>query len=223
MLESFLNSIYLISEEYFINENLRNLELEISCEFYEKIKENERIFNLILTEVFSINKSYEFEIKHIMKENQIAIETELVYLTDFIEPKIAIFKNDIEDYRLNLNEQIDFCKGNSIRKLNNLREKYKFLNEKDVEILLFVSVYWIIGYQVKVKSKQNNSLLNIDINDVMANQVRILNQRDLIERLVKHKDIDILRNYYFENIKLFSLYNFYVNNNNDNSNNIISN
>ena len=69
----------------------------------------------------------------------------VIYLTDFIEPKISVFKNDIEDYKLNLNEQIKFAKKNSIQKLEAIRNEYN-LTKNDIVNLLFIIVFWVPGF-----------------------------------------------------------------------------
>ena len=82
-----------------------------------------------------------------MSENEFSIELELIYLTDFIEPKIAVFKNDTEDYKLNLNEQIKFAKQNSINKLEIVREKYN-MNKNDIINILFIIIFWVPGFDI---------------------------------------------------------------------------
>ena len=117
MKEAFITSIDLMSEEFFYQAKLKDKKFSFRTSTFESLKE-------IFEEVKEINSYYESEIKYIMMENEVLSEIEMVYLTDFIEPKIAIFKNDIEDYKINLNEQIRFVKGNCIQRLKEVTNKY---------------------------------------------------------------------------------------------------
>ena len=217
MQDSFLNMLHLISDEYFFEENFqKNIFF-----FSEKIfSSDEKTIQEILKQIVEINNYYENEIKYIMIENEIAIEIELIYLTDFIEPKISVFKNDIEDYKLNLNEQIKFAKKNSIKKLEIVREKY-LLTKNDIVNFLFIAVFWVPGFDIcfgHVKDEEVNfdvlekekKLKWINLDNVIYRKYRIKSKKEFIDNMVKEKGLDQIKSFYYENIKCISLYNFYT-------------
>ena len=207
MQEAFLTSIYLISEEYFLEQNLKNNIFSFTKNIF-KLKDYE--IKNILHEISEINNNYENEIKYIMAENEISIEIEIIYLTDFIEPKIAVFKNDTEDYKLNLNEQIKFAKNNSINNLETLRKKHK-ASVKDISNLLFWIVFWIPGYDVSLIEEKENEVRKINVDDQIRRKNRIISRREFVENIVKQGGLDQIKSYFYEHLKCFSLYNFYSN------------
>ena len=217
MQDSFLNMLHLISDEYFIEQNFqKNIFF-----FSEKIfNMNDSDIELILEKIVEINNYYQNEIKYIMIENEIAIEIELIYLTDFIEPKISVFKNDIEDYKLNLNEQIKFAKKNSINKLESLRKEYN-LTKNDMVNLLFIIVFWVPGYDICISDIKNeelsyellekqNKCRYINLDNKLYRKYRIRTKKEFINNMVKEKGLDMIKSFYYENIKCISLYNFYT-------------
>ena len=217
MQDSFLNMLHLISDEYFFEQNFQK-----NIFFF-----SEKIFNmtdtdieLILGKIVEINNYYQNEIKYIMIENEIAIEIELIYLTDFIEPKISVFKNDIEDYKLNLNEQIKFAKKNSINKLEKLRTEYN-LTKNDLVNLLFIVVFWVPGFDICISDIKNEKLNYdvlekekkcrfINLDNIIYRKYRIRTKKEFIDNMVKEKGLDQIKSFYYENIKIISLYNFYT-------------
>ena len=217
MQDSFLNMLHLISDEYFFEQNFqKNIFF-----FSEKIfNMNDSDIELILEKIVEINNYYQNEIKYIMIENEIAIEIELIYLTDFIEPKISVFKNDIEDYKLNLNEQIKFAKKNSIKKLETLRVEYN-LTKNDIVNLLFITVFWVQGFDICISDIKNEKL-NYDIleqekkcrfinlDNIIYRKYRIRTKKEFIDNMVKERGLDQIKSFYYENIKIISLYNFYT-------------
>ena len=217
MQDSFLNMLHLISDEYFYEQNFqKNIFF-----FSEKIfKSNENLIQEILKKIVEVNNYYENEIKYIMIENEIAIEIELIYLTDFIEPKISVFKNDIEDYKLNLNEQIKYAKKNSINKLEAIRAEYN-LTKNDIVNFLFISVFWVTGFDIcfgDIKNEELNSdilekekkLRFINLDSIIYKKYRIRTKKEFIDTMVKEKGLDQIKSFYYENIKCISLYNFYT-------------
>ena len=123
-------------------------------------------------------------------ENEIFIETELIYLIDFIEPKIPVYKNDIEDYKITLNEQIRYYKEISISKLNNLKNNtYKYLTKENIEDMIFILIFWVVGNKISINSKE------IDVDNIIQRKHKIKSRKDFIKNLVNHKN----------------LYNFYCN------------
>ena len=217
MQDAFLNMLHLISDEYFFEENFQKNIFFFSEAIF---KSEENIIQEILKKIVEINAYYENEIKYIMIENEIAIEIELIYLTDFIEPKISVFKNDIEDYKLNLNEQIKFAKKNSIKKLESIREKYS-LTKNDIVNFLFIAVFWIPGFDIcfgDIKDEELNfdilekekKLRYINLDDIIYRKYRIKTKKEFIDKLVKEKGLDQIKSFYYENIKCISFYNFYT-------------
>jgi len=217
MQDSFLNMLHLISDEYFFEQNFQK-----NIFFF-----SEKIFNmtdtdieLITGKIVEINNYYQNEIKYIMIENEIAIEIELIYLTDFIEPKISVFKNDIEDYKLNLNEQIKFAKKNSLNKLETLRTEYN-LTKNDLVNLLFIVVFWVPGFDICISDIKNEKLNYdvleeekkcrfINLDNIIYRKYRIRTKKEFIDNMVKEKGLDQIKSFYYENIKIISLYNFYT-------------
>jgi hypothetical protein len=217
MQEAFLNSIHLVSEEYFYEQNFEKNIFVFSDNFFHSF-DNE--IKAIISEIVDINNYYENEIKYIMSENEISIELELIYLTDFIEPKIAVFKNDTEDYKLNLNEQIKFAKQNSINKLEIVREKYN-MNKNDIINILFIIIFWVPGFDIcmsntneeKINDKDKSNSDNIrfiNLDEQIKRKYRIISKKEFIDDIVKEKGLDQIKSFFYENIKCFSLYNFYV-------------
>ena len=214
MQEAFLNSIHLVSEEYFYEQNLEKNIFVFSDNFFNL---EGKIMKFILSEVVEINSYYENEIKYIMSENEISIELELIYLTDFIEPKIPVFKNDTEDYKLNLNEQINFAKKNSINRLEIVRDKYK-LTKNDIINMLFIIIFWVPGYDICI-SNTNEEIVDrynsdnvkfINFDGEIERKYRIKSKKDFIDDIVKERGLDQIKSFFYEHIKCFSLYNFYV-------------
>ena len=201
MQKSFINSIYYISEEYFYENQIYNKK------HFSKFEYNDiNIYKEILLKVKNIVLDYENKIKEIMMENEISIETELIYLIDFIEPKIPVYKNDIEDYKITLNEQIRYYKEISISKLNELKNSiYIFLTKDNIEDMIFILIFWAVGNKITINSKE------IDVDDIIQRQYIIKSRKEFINNLVNHKNYDSMKFYFYENLKCFSLYTFYCN------------
>ena len=215
MQEAFLNSIHLVSEEYFYEQNFEK-NIFVFSENIFNMQENE--IQKIISEIVEINNYYENEIKYIMSENEISIELELIYLTDFIEPKISVFKNDTEDYKLNLNEQIKFAKKNTINKLELLRKKYN-MNKNDIINFLFIIIFWVPGYDICISNIDEDKIIDkfnsknikyINLDSQITRKYRIRSKKEFIDDIVKEKGLDQIKSFFYENIKCFSLYNFYV-------------
>ena len=215
MQDAFLNSIHLVSEEYFYEQNLQKTIFVFTDEIFNM---EEIEFQHIISEIVEINNYYENEIKYIMSENEISIELELIYLTDFIEPKISVFKNDTEDYKLNLNEQIKFAKKNSINRLELIRNKYN-MRKEDIINLLFIIIFWVPEHDIciskvpedKIVDKYNSENVKyISLDGEIRRKYRIRSKKEFIDDIVKEKGIDQIKSFFYENIKIFSLYNFYV-------------
>ena len=215
MQDAFLNSLHLVSEEYFYEQNLQKTIFVFSNEIFNL---EEIAIQHITSEIVEINNYYENEIKYIMSENEISIELELIYLTDFIEPKISVFKNDTEDYKLNLNEQIKFAKKNSINRLELIRKKYN-LSKEDIINILFIIIFWVPDHDIcisnihvdKIVDKYNSENIKyINLEGQIRRKYRIRTKKEFIDDIVKEKGLDQIKSFFYENIKCFSLYNFYV-------------
>ena len=221
MQEAFLNSLHLISEEYFYEQNLEKNIFVFSDSIFNSFEND---IQIIVTKIVEINNYYENEIKYIMSENEISIELELIYLTDFIEPKISVFKNDTEDYKLNLNEQIKFAMKNSINKLESIREEYK-MTKNDIINILFIIIFWVPGYDVCIsdtnikingdktidtKEENSNNIKYINLSEQIRRKYRIKSKKEFIDDIVTKRGLDQIKSYYYENLKCFSLYNFYI-------------
>ena len=202
MKDSFIDSIYLISEEYFYDNKIFK-----EKKFSQFNCKDLNLFKEILIKVKNIVLNYENEIKNIMIENEISIEIELLYLTDLLEPKIPVFKNDIEDYRINLNFQINYYIQNSIFQFNELKKNYHFLTKENIEDMIFIIIFWAMGNKIII----NNIEINID--DIIKRKYTIKSKRDFINDLVNQKNYDQMKYFFYENIKSFTIYNFYCKNN----------
>ena len=202
MKDSFIDSIYLISEEYFYDNKIFK-----EKKFSQFNCKDLNLFKEILIKVKNIVLNYENEIKNIMIENEISIEIELLYLTDLLEPKIPVFKNDIEDYRINLNFQINYYIQNSIFKFNELKKNYQFLTKENIEDMIFIIIFWAMGNKIII----NNIAINID--DIIKRNYIIKSKRNFINDLVHQKNYDQMKYFFYENIKSFTIYNFYCKNN----------
>lgn len=198
MKEAFITSIDLMSEEFFYQAKLKDKKFCFRNSTFESLKE-------IFEEVKEINSYYESEIKYIMMENEVLSEIEMVYLTDFIEPKIAIFKNDIEDYKINLNEQIRFIKGNCIQRLTEVTNKHK-ISKEEVEDILFIIIFWICKEKINI----NDNLY--DISEIIQRRFSIKDKKEFIEEIIMEKSIDNMKYYFFDRMKCITLYTFFVKN-----------
>ena len=203
MQKSFVTSIFFVSEEYFYENQIIN-QKKFSLFYTNDIE----LIKEILIKVKDIVLYYESEIKYIMMENEIYIETELMYLTDFLEPKIAVFKNDVEDYKINLNEQIKYCVQNCISKLNELKKSvYTFLTKENIEDMIFINIFWVVGNNIKIND------VDINVDDIIQRKYRIISRKQFIDDLIKNRSYDQMKFFFYENLKCFSLYNYYCKDN----------
>ena len=201
MFDAFLLSIHLISDEFFYNEKLNQKVFEFSENLIKNISK-------IFPKIFEINKLYEIDIKYLMSINEITIETELIYLPNFIEPRIFLIKKDVEDYRTSLINYVNLIKDLNIKKLELIRKEYN-LNYTDIQNILLLIIFWTPGNNVKIKNIDNGEIKQIIIDDFIKEQKRISNEKDFINRLVDENNLEFMKEYFYENIKCYSLYNFY--------------
>ena len=204
MQDSFLSSIHLMTEEFFYENNLKEKKFVFSKDFIlNQIKLDE-----IIRKIIKINTKYENEIKYIMKDNCITIELELIFFNEFIEPKKEVFKHDVEDYRKNLLESVNFFKKNSINDLEKVRKEY-LLNYIDIKNLLFIILFWVPkeGIYIADDTKVNDKI-NLN-NALMEGYKYIKSVKSFIEELVMKSTLYEMNNFFYENIKCFSLYFLY--------------
>ena len=204
MQDSFLFPIYLMTEEYFYENNLKKKIFKFSQNLIQK----EKLFHEIFKSVIKINIKYENEIKYIMKDNCITVELELIYFNEFIEPKKEVPKHDVEDYRKNLSESVNYIKKNSINDLEKIRNEY-LLNYEDIKNILFIILFWIPKEDIFIT---NNKGLNnkINLNNILLDGYKNIKTVKLfIEEMVMRQTLYEMNNYFFENIKCISLYLFY--------------
>ena len=138
MQDSFLNSIYLMTNDFFYDNNLKEKQFIFSNNLFY----NENILKEIFNKIKIINTKYENEIKYIMKDNSISIEIELIYFNEYIEPKKEVFKHDVEDYRINLFECINLIQKNSLKEIDLIKKEYK-INNEDIKNILFIILFWV--------------------------------------------------------------------------------
>ena len=204
MQDSFLNSIYLMTEDFFYDNNLNKIIFKFSNNLIEDKNKFKEIINIII----NINNKYENEIKYIMKDNFISIEIELIYFNEFIEPKKEVFKHDIEDYRKNLLESINYIKKNSINDLENVRKENSLKNE-DIKNILFIILFWVKNEDV---SFINDNGINgkINLKNIFNNENKSIKSVKLfIEEIVMKQTLYEMNNFFYDNIKCLSLYFFY--------------
>ena len=204
MQDSFLSSIHLMTEEFFYENNLKEKKFVFSKDFIlNQIKLDE-----IIRKIIKINTKYENEIKYIMKDNCITIELELIFFNEFIETKKEVFKHDVEDYRKNLLESVNFFKKNSINDLEKVRKEY-LLNYSDIKNLLFIILFWVPkeGIYIADDTKVNDKI-NLN-NALMEGYKYIKSVKSFIEELVMKSTLYEMNNFFYENIKCFSLYFLY--------------
>ena len=199
MKSSFITSLTLMSDEFYYLSNISSMKFSFS------FTDSDIIYNF-LYDIRSIIDYYESEVKYMMMENEIINEVEMMYLSDFIEPKIPVFKNDIEDYKINLNEQIKFIKSTSFERINETIKKHKAIR-KDVESALFILTYCVPYEKVNINERE------MDLSGVLDRKYRIKNAMTFIEEIVKENSVDNMKYFLFDRIKCVTLYNFYINSN----------
>ena len=204
MQDSFLNSIYLMTEEFFYENDLTKM----TFKFSKNVTKKEDNFYKIIKRIININKKYEYDIRYLMKENNISIELELIYFNEFIEPKKEVFKHDIEDYRKNLYESVNLIKKKCITDLENIRNEYKLVNE-DIKNILFLILFWVPEEDIMIINEDNGNY-TINLNKILRNDYkRIKSIKYFIEDLVSKKTLHEINNFFYENIKCISLYFLY--------------
>ena len=213
MQDAFLTSIYIMTDEFFYDNNIKNKILKFSYTLFY----NKNLLKEIIKKIFIINTKYENEIKYIMKDNSISIEIELIYFNEFIEPKKEVFKHDVEDYRKNLFEYINFVQKNSIKELEMIRKEYN-LKFEDIKNILFILLFWVPKEDIDIILEENeNEHYNINIIDILNDKrKRIESTKSFINDLVEKTTLMEMNNFFYENIKCFSLYYYFC----DFSNNI---
>ena len=204
MQDSFLNSIYLMTEEFFYDNNLNKKIFKFS---HNLICDKNK-FKEIINNIININNKYENEIKYIMKDNFISIEIELIYFNEFIEPKKEVFKHDVEDYRKNLLDNINYIKNNSINDLENIRKENNITNE-DIKNILFIILFWVKKEDIFfINNKGINDKINLK--NIFNNENKsIKSVKFFIEEIVMKQTLYEMNNFFYDNIKCLSLYFFY--------------
>jgi hypothetical protein len=206
MQESFLTSIYLMSDEFFFENNLKTKSFKLSKKlFYDHI-----FFKEIIKQIININSKYENEIKYIMKDNCISIEIELIYFNEFLEPKKEVFKHDVEDYRKNLFESINLVQKNSIQNIEKVR-KDNALEFEDIKNILFIILFWVPKEDILIICEDDEYKKDKINLDTILNNIhkRIESTKYFIEDIVTKKNLVDMNNFFYDNIKCFSLYYYY--------------
>ena len=204
MQDSFLNSIYLMTEDFFYENRLN----EINFKFSNNCILNKSTFYEIIKSLMNINTKYENDIKYIMKDNCITIELELIYFNEFIEPKKEVFKHDVEDYRKDLYESVNLFKKNSLNEIEKIRKEY-LLNHEDIKNILYIILFWIPKEDICIIN--DNGIINmINLKDILITRKKLFKSvKYFIEELVLKQTVYEMNNFFYENIKCFSLYFLY--------------
>jgi hypothetical protein len=206
MQESFLTSIYIMSDQFFYENNLKSKSFKLSKKlFYDHI-----FFKEIIKQIININSKYENEIKYIMKDNCISIEIELIYFNEFLEPKKEVFKHDVEDYRKNLFESINLVQKNSIQNIEKVR-KDNALEFENIKNILFIILFWVPKEDILIICEDDEYKKDKINLDTILNNIhkRIESTKYFIEDIVTKKNLVDMNNFFYDNIKCFSLYYYY--------------
>ena len=204
MQESFLSSIYLMTEDFFYENKLN----EMTFAFSNNCILNKNRFYEIVKKIKDINLKYENDIKYIMKDNCITIELELIYFNEFIEPKKEVFKHDVEDYRKNLYESVNLLKKNSLNKIMQLKNDY-LLNYEDIKNILYIILFWIPKEDICIISEEGTKN-KINLNDIFLKDKKMFKSvKYFIEDLVTKQTAYEMNNFFYDNIKCLSLYFLY--------------
>ena len=201
MQDSFLSSIYLMTEEFFYENNL----IEKTFKFSSNFVLNKNLFYEVIKKTIKVNTIYENDIKYIMKANHISIEMELIYFNEFIEPKKEVFKHDVEDYRKNLYDSVKVIKNNCVNELEKIRKEY-LLNFEDIKNILFIILFWVPKEDINIIDDERIKN-KINLNDILSNTNKsIKSVKYFIEDLVMKKTFYEMNNFFYDNIKIISLY-----------------
>jgi len=204
MQDSFLKSIYLMTEDFFYENKIN----EMTFKFSNSCISNKNRFYEVVKKIKDINMKYENDIKYIMKDNFITIEIELIYFNEFIEPKKEVFKHDVEDYRKNLYESVNLVKKNSLNKIMQLKNVY-LLNYEDIKNILYIILFWIPKEDLYFINEEGNKNKN-NLNDILLSEKKMFKSvKYFIEDLVLKQTVYEMNNFFYENIKCFSLYFLY--------------
>ena len=204
MQNSFLYSIYLITQDFYYENNLKYKIFKFS----QNLVKDKNIFHEIIKRIKNINTKYENEIIYIMEENSITIELELIYFNEYIEPKKEVFKHDVEDYRKNLLEHVNLVKNNSINDLEKIRKEF-FLNYEDIKNILFIVLFWVPKEEIIFIDKKE-TLNKINLNNILYIGYKdIKSVKQFIKDLVLKQNLNEMNNFFYENIKCISLYFLY--------------
>lgn len=87
--------------------------------------------------------------------------------------------------------------------------------------LLFIIVFWVPGYDICISDIKNeelsyellekqNKCRYINLDNKLYRKYRIRTKKEFINNMVKEKGLDMIKSFYYENIKCISLYNFYT-------------
>ena len=204
MQDSFLNSIYLMTEDFFYENKLN----KINFKFSNNCILNKNTFYEIIEKIMNISTKYENDIKYIMKDNCITIELELIYFNEFIEPKKEVFKHDVEDYRKNLYESVNLVKKNSLNIIEQIKNDY-LLNYEDIKNILYIILFWIPKEDLYFINEEGNKNKN-NLNDILLSEKKMFKSvKYFIEDLVLKQTVYEMNNFFYENIKCLSLYFLY--------------
>ena len=193
-----------MTEDFFYENRLN----EINFKFSNNCILNKSTFYEIVKSLMNINTKYENDIKYIMKDNCITIELELIYFNEFIEPKKEVFKHDVEDYRKDLYESVNLFKKNSLNEIEKIRKEY-LLNHEDIKNILYIILFWIPKEDICIIN--DNGIINmINLKDILITRKKLFKSvKYFIEELVLKQTVYEMNNFFYENIKCFSLYFLY--------------
>ena len=99
-----------------------------------------------------------------------------------------------------------------------IRKKYN-LSKEDIINILFIIIFWVPDHDIcisnihvdKIVDKYNSENIKyINLEGQIRRKYRIRTKKEFIDDIVKEKGLDQIKSFFYENIKCFSLYNFYV-------------
>jgi hypothetical protein len=218
MHKAFILSLSVYTEEFFTEQKIYQKQFQF---YYNNDNSTTLVFDSLIEsdimDVKNILGNFSREIKYIMMENDIIHEIELVSpLIDVISPNCEIYKSDIEEWRICLKQQLKIVIEKYVNELENINSNYK-----NVENILYILTYWIEGNCINLTLKNNNTInanevansekiLSTNIFDkYLKNNYPIKSKKDFIEDLGKITEPIKMKYFYFENIKIISLIDFY--------------
>ena len=83
---------------------------------------------------------------------------------------------------------------------------------EDIKNILFIILFWVEKEDINIICKENNIMKKINLNNILNNgKKRIESIKNFINEIVEKKTLVEMNNFFYDNIKCFSLYYCYNN------------